>query len=417
MRILHINTNDIFGGAARAAYRLHKGLQKVGVESWMLVQRKMGDDLSVLGPRTRWEKGVSLLRPFIDQLPVRRYKNKSTTLFSPSWVPSPRYVFEIIDELDPDVVHLHWITGGFLRIEDLKKINKPVVWTMHDMWPFSGGCHLTGECRAYEAVCGKCPVLESGREKDLSNSVFSRKQRTFRDVAHKIHIISPSHWLADCISRSALLKNCAVGILPNLIDTAVFKPVEKSFARELWNLPKNKKLILFGAISATVDPNKGFHQLLGALEKLRHFPRKVDDILLVVLGSSGGGTTIYGFPVYYMGHVNDDTSLVALYTAVDVVVVPSRQEAFGLVAEESLACGTPVVAFGATGLLDIIDHQHNGYLARPYDPEDLARGIEWVLYESDYERLSRNARRKVVEHFSFEKVLPRYLALLEDLVS
>ncbi|AEJ61878.1 glycosyl transferase group 1 [Spirochaeta thermophila DSM 6578] len=417
MRILHINTNDIFGGAARAAYRLHKGLQRAGVESWMLVQQKMGDDPSVVGPRTRWEKGTALLRSFLDQLPLRRYNYKSTTLFSPSWVPSPRYVFEIIDELDPDVVHLHWITGGFLRIEDLKKIKRPLVWTMHDMWPFSGGCHLTGECRAYEVVCGKCPVLESEREKDLSNSVFSRKQRTLKAVAHKIYIISPSHWLVHCAQKSALLKECPIEILPNPIDVSIYKSVEKRFARELWNLPDDKKLILFGAVSATLDPNKGFQQLLGALEKLRHSARKVDDILLVVFGSSSGPSLWEDFPIHYVGHVNDDVALIALYNAVDVVVVPSLQENLSNTIMEALSCATPIVAFKIGGNSDMIDHQHNGYLARPYDPEDLARGIEWVLYEADYESLSRNARRKVVEHFSFEKVVPRYLALLEDLVS
>lgn len=226
-------------------------------------------------------------------------------------------------------------------------------------------------------------------------------------------IVGLSKWLAECARKSTLFRDKKVINLPNPIDTTIFKPFDKEKARELWSLPLDKKLVLFGAMGATSDPRKGFVQLSEALNKL------VDkNIELVVFGSSKPkNSQNFGFKTHYLGHLHDDVSLVTLYSAADVMVVPSLQEAFGQTASESMACGTPVVAFGATGLLDIVDHKLNGYLAKPFDTTDLAFGIEWVLNAPNYNELCKNAREKVIREFDSVVVAKKYIKLYEEILN
>ena len=385
-----------------------------GIESRMLVQDKRSDDLTVISLAERkWEKGYYRLRPFIDQIPVKFYKNRTKTLFSPAWFGFSK-VIKKINEINPDIVHLHWICGGMIRIEDLAKIKKPIVWSLHDMWAFTGGCHYDGGCGGYEKNCGNCKVLKSNKRKDLSKWIWNRKNKTFSKVDN-LTIVGLSRWLVDCSKKSALLKNKKHINLPNPIDTNVFKPFDKLKARELWGFPKDKKLLLFGAVNAISDPRKGFKELSEALSKLNS-----KDVELVVFGSSEPeNSPRFKFKAHYVGHLYDDISLVALYSSCDVTVVPSLQEAFGQTASESLACGTPVVAFATSGLLDIIDHKINGYLVTPFDPSDLAKGIEWIfgLSEKEYQALSQNAREKVLREFNSHVVARKYIKLYEEILN
>ncbi len=419
MKILIVNTSDIQGGAARAAYRLHKALLRCGVESQMLVQKKASDDYTVIGPSTKIQKGFGKVRPTLDSIPTRLYKNKSKTLFSPSWFGFSGIV-DKINEINPDIVHLHWICGGMMRIEDIAKIKAPIVWSLHDMWAFTGGCHYDEECGKYSEKCGYCKVLRSKKEKDLSRKVRERKAKIFAKIDN-MTIVGLSKWMHDSAKKSSLLGNKKVVNLPNPIDTDKFRPFDKQKARELWNLPQDKKLVLFGAMSATSDPRKGYGELSEALFKMN----KNYDIEFVVFGSSKPlNAPDFGFKTHYLGSLSDDVSLITLYSAVDVMVVPSLQEAFGQTASESMACGTPVVAFGATGLLDIVDHKINGFLAKPFESKDLADGIEWVLSKvqgstfnvqgSELTGLRKNARDKVVREFDSKVVAEKYIELYEN---
>jgi glycosyltransferase involved in cell wall biosynthesis len=411
MNILHINASDTSGGAARAAYRLHLALLREGIDSRMLVQRKFSDDVTVSGPQTMLKKVASRLRPFLDALPVRRYKERTKTLFSPARLPFSG-IAERINELRPDIVHLHWICGGMLRFEELARIEAPIVWSLHDMWAFTGGCHYDQECGRYTTSCGRCVVLGSEREHDLSRKVLLRKQKTLHHCKN-LMINGLSGWLARCAQQSALFKGRHVVNLPNPIDTELFKPVDKDFSRELLNLPKDKKIVLFGAMNSTGDPRKGFAELSQALSMLQSA-----DVELVVFGSGKPlAPPDFGFPTHYLGHLSDDLSLKILYSAADVMVVPSLQEAFGQTASEAMACGTPVVAFAATGLLDIVDHKQNGYLAAPYEPSDLAAGIDWILTSPEYPLLCRNAREKVVREFDSSTVASKYIDLYKRILS
>ena len=279
------------------------------------------------------------------------------------------------------------------------------------MWAFTGGCHYDEECGAYQEQCGTCPVLGSNKLQDLSRKVWLRKQANFGKMAN-LNIIGLSRWLVDCAKQSSLFQDTPVFNLPNPIDTNTFSPFDKQQARALLNLPQDKNLVLFGAMGAISDPRKGFKELAEALTHL-----DADNTELVVFGSSQPKTPQdFKQKTHYLGYLHDDVSLRVLYSAVDVMVVPSLQEAFGQTASESMACGTPVVAFAATGLLDIIDHQITGYLAKPFDTGELAQGIEWVLSASNYQKLSQNAREKVLREFDSRVVAKKYIDLYNKII-
>ena len=409
MKILIVNTFDIQGGAARAAYRLHRALLSQNIDSQMLVQSKGSDDYSVIGSATKIEKFIGIIRPTLDHLPLLFYKKRTQTYFSPSWLPFSNIV-DKINEINPDIVHLHWITGGMIKIEDLEKIKVPIVWSLHDNWAFTGGCHVKWECEKYKENCGTCPRLGSDKENDLSRKVFKRKQKTFAKL-NNLTIIGLSNWISECSKESTLLKDKKHIILPNPIDTQIFKSFDKDKSRELWNLPKNKKLILFGAIAPS-DPNKGFKELSEALQKIND-----NNVELVVFGSSEPKKPQnFGFKTYYLGHLHDDISLVTLYSAVDVLVVPSLQENLSNSIMESLSCSTPVVGFDIGGNSDMIEHQTNGYLAKPFDTLSLANGIEWILNAPNYDELCQNAREKVMNEFDSVVVGKKYIKLYQEVL-
>lgn len=410
MKILIVSSSDIEGGAARAAYRLHCSLLRQGLDSQMLVQSKSSEDPTVVGPLTIFQKGMGRIRPALDTLPVRRYERRTHTLFSPSWVPFSGVV-DRINQINPDIVHLHWVTGGLIRVEDIARIKSPIVWSLHDMWPFTGGCHYSEGCSAFKECCGDCKVLQSGKTKDLSRRVFLRKARTFQKKPN-ITIVGLSSWLADEATSSSLFSGYKVVKLPNPIDTQVFAPFDQLQARQLLNLPQDKKLVVFGAMGATTDPRKGYRELRLALQNLQE-----KDAELVVFGA-GLPENSPGFvqKAHFLGRLHDDLTLRVLYSAADVMVVPSQQEAFGQTASEAMACGTPVVAFGITGLLDIVDHKENGYLAEPFNVDDLANGIQWVLNHQDYGCLSSSARKKITSNFDYTVVATAYMKLYESVL-
>lgn len=412
MKILHINISDVHGGATRAACRIHCGLRSYGADSMLLVQENAGDDPSVIGPRSVIGKQIAKIRPYIDPLVVRHIYGGSRTVFSLAWLPFSSILSQA-ESINPDIIHLHWVCGGVLRPSDISLFNKPVVWTMHDMWPFTGGCHYSESCIGYHKNCGECPQLYRSGKQDISHAVYDRKQKAWSSI--DFTVVAPSHWLADCARKSSLFGTKTIEVIHNCLDTKQFKPFDRKYAREQLILPVNKKLVLFGAINATSEHRKGFDLLRRSIVQLKESIRT--NVELVVFGSDEPvGRPVFGLPVHYLGKINDDNKLAAIYSAVDLMVVPSREDNLPNTVLESIACGTPVVAFDVGGIPDMIAHKVNGYLATPLDTADLANGIEWILADEErYSELSRRARLKTETTFSPEIITKQYVSLYKSI--
>ena len=417
MKPLLVNTSDMQGGAARAAYRLHRGLQEIEVPSIMLVQKKSSNDASVIGPkatirgpRSSMWNSMAIGRYIVDRFPLIYYNHSSFHQidWSPQWLPNN--IHKKINKMDPDVVHLHWICQGFVPVQEVAKIEQPLVWTLHDMWAFTGGCHYNGVCDGYKNKCGKCPQLGSNKGNDLSNWVWKRKKKYWDDL--DFTVVTPSRWLAKCASSSSLFEDKNIEVIPNGIDLQNFSPVPKNEAKKALNLPLNKNLILFGAINSTADKRKGFQYLKSAMKILSN---NLDFEALIFGNRESIQSDELGIPVNYLGYISDE-QLSLLYSSADVMVVPSMQEVFGQTASEAMACGTPVVSFDSTGLVDIVKHKENGYLAKPFDIKDLAKGIEWVVEQDQRKEYLSEASRKYVEkNFELKSIAKKYADLYSEL--
>jgi glycosyltransferase involved in cell wall biosynthesis len=413
LKVLLLSIGDGGGGAARAAYRLHIGLQDVGIFSQMMVQTKLTDDITVLEPHGKVGKGMALLRPTFNALPLRLYPQSDFKTYSLQWL--PEHVSTCASKLDLDLLNLHWVCDGFLKIETLSQFKRPLVWTLHDMWPFTGGCHYSGDCDLYTEHCGCCPQLGSSQPFDLSAWVWHRKLTNFN--ALNLTLVTPSQWLANCAQSSSLFRGRRIEVIPNGLDLQIYKPIDSHIARQILNLPQDKQLILFGAVRATSDRRKGFHFLQPALHQLSQITQR-DNIQLVIMGASAPPHPLnLGFETHYLGTLKDDVSLALAYSAADVFVAPSVQDNLPNTVLEAIACGTPCVAFDIGGMPDLIKHKHNGYLARPYEIEDFAQGINWILDDRErLQKLSEASRAKAEQEFTLTLQASRYRDLFQEIV-
>ena len=419
MKILIINTYDISGGAARAAFRLHEALLQNNIDSQMLVADKRSDINSVITPyKNKFDKLFWKISFFREQFFAKKHKKTKTEKFAPLSAAKikNRKLVKAINSINPDIVHLHWICHGFLSIEDIVRINAPIVWSLHDMWAFTGGCHYVAGadalCDKYVKNCGKCDLLESDKPKDLSFKILQRKKKAFAKIK-SMTVVGLSKWLQNCANNSSVFANKKVINLPNPINANIFKPFNMLLSRKLFNLPENKKLVLFGAMSATTTPYKGFTELIEALDKIN-----TENVEFVVFGSSEPeNPPALPCKVYYLGQFHEDITLVLLYSTCDVIVVPSKRENLSNVIMESLSCGTPVVCFDIGGNSDMVNHKTNGYLAQPGNISDLANGIDWVLSNDAYDELSKNAREKVVHEFDCSIVAKKYIDHYKEIIS
>ena len=371
MKVVQLNYSDSIGGAARAAHRIHHAVRNAGVDSSLVVNRAVLSDPTVIGPATPPGRLMGKARRILAAPWQSLLLGGSPGLHSPACVPS-RWASGL-NASAADVVHLHWINGEMMSIADIGRLTKPTVWTLHDMWAFCGAEHYTDGVRYREGYsAANRPAQEAGF--DLDRWTWLRKQRHWQ---RPFQIVTPSRWLAGCVAQSALMQNWPVAVIPNPIDMEVWRPVDKLLARQKLNLPPTTPILLFGAVGGDEDPRKGFDLLRDALQHLRG---RINGLELVVFGQlAPSQETPLGFPVRHTGYLHDDEKLRLLYSAADAVAVPSRLETFGQTASEAHACGTPVVAFNTGGLADIVAHRETGYLATPFDVQDLATGIEWVL--------------------------------------
>lgn len=408
MKVVHLNNADTSGGAAIAAYRIHQSLLNKGLHSRMWVNNAQSGDWTVSGPDKKWKKAFAKMRRHLIAPALKTMNTKNKILHSPATLPSSWS--KKINQSDLDIAHLHWVGAEMASISDIGRIKKPVVWTLHDMWAFCGAEHISWDQRYVEGYSRKNrPSHERGF--DLNRWTFNRKLRNWKNP---FQVVAVSKWLADCAKKSVLMKDWPIAVIPNCLNTQIWSPVDKLLARQLLGLPKDIPIIAFGTYGANSEYHKGLDLLAEALQHLRD---KNKHMQLAIFGQSKPKVPPdFGFVTNFMGHLYDDLSLRLFYSAVDVLVVPSRKEAFGQTASESMSCATPVVAFGATGLLDIVDHKINGYLAKPFESEDLANGIDYVLNAPNYNNLCSNARTKVVKEFDDAIVAMKYEELYNNIL-
>lgn len=397
MKVIHLCTPKK-GGAANAAFRISNALEKEDVESSVLTEEEILPRYHVL---TRlWLK-------IKNRLYSKLIKSHAVSYYTDDLAGS--CLTRLQEIKDADIIHLHWVSEGLLDLKGLKrllKLGKPIVWTLHDMHPFTGGCHYDGNCNKYKDSCGACPVLSSTKKRDFSTFNQKKKIETIARYGNKMLIVGCSKWMAACASQSQIMRELRCINIPNCINADIFKPIEQAFARKMLNVNTNKKIILFGAMNSMSDQRKGFPLLKKTLNILDS-----SEYALAVFG----GTTdeISDFEIFNLGYFNDELSLSLVYNIADVFVAPSVQENLANTVMEALSCGTPVTAFDIGGMPDMIHHQVNGYLAKAFEENDLVRGIAYCCKEiRNAEELHQDIQERFGERIVGEKYIEEYNRLL-----
>lgn len=435
MKILYVNTSDTNGGAARAAMRIMRGVQQSGQECRMLVKHKLSGNDSVVSLQQYVPNNplhnvldwcVQKLKNKYQHYLWRKYTNQDVSYKSDL---RATRMYGALQAWDYDILHLHWINQRFLSLDDLTKLHKPIVWTLHDSWPFCGVCHYFLDCKRYQLQCGSCPQLCSQDNHDLSYQVWRKKKEIYEKL--DLHIVSPSRWLADCARKSSLFSNCDIHVIPNCIDTNIFRPlscaeietnlvvvqtqnVAVSHILRTTGEKVEKPFILYGAVNAATDRIKGFSSLLSALQILDN---QGFQAALVVFCAQETDLPLHfeNIDVTFVGYISDTDTLVDLYNLADVMVVPSLTENLSCAIMESLSCGTPVCCFNIGGNGDMVEHQVNGYLAAENDCADMANGIrECIAHSVEW---GKYARESVLRKYTIDIVAEQYIDLYQELLS
>lgn len=414
MRVLIVNTSERVGGAAVAANRLTEALNNNGVKAKMLVRDKQTDNITIATLPASWRNRWH----FLWERFVIWWKNgfRRKNLFAVDIANAGTDITRLPEFKEADIIHLHWVNQGMLSLKDIRKIlasGKPVVWTMHDMWPCTGICHYASECIGYHDACGQCWLLSFPKDKDLSHRVFMKKQRIYAET--KIRFVTCSRWLESKARKSRLLTEHNIRTIHNALNTSVFRPIDRRTVRQELGLPTDKQLILFGAMKIT-DKRKGIDQFVEACQLLSEKNSKDPlSIGIVVFGNhSSELEVLLPFSVYSLGYISGESQMAKVYNAVDLFVIPSLEDNLPNTIAESQACGTPCVGFRVGGIPEMIDHQENGYIAEYRDAEDFAQGIYWILQEADSETLSHNARKKAIVAYGEDSVAKQYVQLYEE---
>lgn len=416
MKLVHFNTFEGGGGAAKASLVLHRAMLELGVEATLFVHRKTSSDKTVVGlPPSRFGIFKQRLLPrILSAIHFLLFRPLETWTFG---LFGNRSIVFHPKVKEADIISLSW-ASWFLDIESigqLLKQQKPVVWTCYDMWAFTGGCHYSGDCDHYISHCGSCPQLGRHKGLDISQWLWNKKKKSW-DTS-MLTVVCPSDWLAQCVRKSGLLNGVRVEVIPSGIDVSIFKPIPKAEARNLLGLPLNKKLVLFIATRGLANERKGGPLLEESLYAL-HEMHQGNAPEVVILGRRQNETAAHDKFVIHSKEFNEDLLLAQLYAACDVLVSPSKADTLPLTVLQAMACGTPCVAYNVGGMGDVIEHLNNGYLAQPFDVKDFAAGIDFVLDDTNrYESLSANGLKKIHVGFTSRYEASQYLKLYEELLS
>jgi glycosyltransferase involved in cell wall biosynthesis len=423
MKIVQINTYDIRGGAARAAYRLHRGLLQIGEDCRMLVKRKDSTDSSVfcIAPQDLAEKSDKdfFLSTVIQGYYIDSHRTDiSNTLFS---LPYPGYDLSVLPLVQTaDIVNLHWVANHYqspLTLQELFALGKPVVWTLHDQWAFTGGCHYAAGCEKYRQDCAACPQLADDPF-DLPAAVLKDKRELFKGA--NLTIVTPSRWLAACARESRLFRNLRVEVIPNSLETDVFSPLPKTEAKESVGLSAEIVTLLFVAHVGN-EKRKGFQELMAAIQYCLAEPEfqnlvKSNRVRILCFGHLNDELEAMGIPAVSLGYLNSDQEIRTAYAAADLFILPSLEDNLPNTMLESMSCGTPVVAFDVGGMPDVVVNGVTGQLAPVGDVRKLAEAILSLVFNPDQrEIMGQNCREMMVEEYALAVQARRYVELYQEL--
>ena len=418
MKILLVSTHERTGGAAIATNRLMESLRAHSIDASMLVQGRVRSEDPVFSTTRSGIKRVINLGRFIrERLAFLSHESSRSIRFLFSIANTGEDITGNRHFEEADIIHLHWINGGFLSLRSLQKIvasGKPVVWTLHDMWAFTGGCHYALDCRNYTQECGNCPYLKRPSQKDLSNRIWKRKAGIFTN--DRLTFITPSDWLNQCVKESSLLGHCEVQTIRNPVDQTDFVPRDRAKVCENLGLDPQKKYILFGA--ATVkNMLKGFDYFVEAVRHLAQENSSGENAEILLFGKSKEDLSgLFPLKTHTISFTGSTDTIVDLYNAAHLFVIPSLQDNLPNTIVESMLCGTPVVGFRAGGIPEMIDHKVSGYLAEYRSSQDLAEGMNWVLGSKNYDDLSAATRISAVKLFSRERSTEQHVELYRSLL-
>lgn len=416
MKVVHINKGDTGGGASVAVNRIHSALLRMGVHSTILVQEQRTETKGIFNVTpNNWESCRNFINFVGERLAILPHEGSSTMRFNFSTASMGRDLSTHPLVQEADIIHLHWINQGYVSMSGLSKLfdlGKPIVWTLHDMWPFTGGCHYAGTCLEFNEKCGFCPYLRNPKKTDLSALGFRAKRDLYRKANERkqMTIVSCSQWLNSMAQNSPLLGKARCLSIANPIDTGVYRPMDKNECRRRLGLPTDKKLLLFGAAKIT-DLRKGFRYLVEALRIIKdNFGGLAQGIDLVLFGKMTDEVydMLSGYTVHPMGFVSSTKEIVDIYNAADTFVLPSLQDNLPNTVVESMACGTPVVGFRIGGVPEMVEHEQTGYLAEVKNSLSLALGIIHAMMSYNDSHRAQIAQR-AQELFGETNIAKQYI--------
>jgi glycosyltransferase involved in cell wall biosynthesis len=411
MRIAHVAPT--FRSQISAAWRIRQAQESLGADAFAMVHIGQADrNVKLFGSSLEgatYQKRSDLI---IESLPLKACRNRRMDLtWSSGWSGFP--VSTRINEERADIVNFHWLSNGMAALSDLHRINAPLVFTLHDVWALTAGCHCNLGCDLWKEGCTPCPQLGNDFiSKNISRILWKRKYASIRKIS-KLGIVSPSDWLASMAQKSPILQGSLIRTIPNCVNLDIFRPQPKEKARRGLGLPLDKKMILFGAVNATGSFHKGYDLLIETLDKIKDFG--ATDYHLLVFGASSS-TLPLPIPATFLGDINEESKLALAYQSADVFVAPSRQDNFPSTVVEASACGIPTVSFRIGGIPEIVKHLERGYIASPFDTTELAKGIRWVIDDAAGPELSGRIRAFAERQLAPKRVAQQYLEFYRELL-
>ncbi|MCD6293685.1 MAG: glycosyltransferase family 4 protein [Deltaproteobacteria bacterium] len=421
MKILQISTYDIRGGAARATYRLHRGLRGMDQDCCMLVRTKETDDdfVSAVGQEQETDENAFFLEVPIQEQYINSHRTDiSNTLFS---LPYPGYdIFRSPLVQNADIINLHWVSRfqSPVTLKHIFALGKPVVWTLHDQWAFTGGCHYSSGCVGYQSSCKECPQLANDPF-SLPEAILHDKEDLFQNA--NLTIVTPSRWMGRCAGESRLFKSLRVEVIANSLETDLYSPLAKEQAKKRLEIPNDAITFLFGAIDGT-EKRKGFAKLIGAMKSCRQMEAfqellRKDQLRLLCFGSPNDQLESMGIPVISLGQLDTDEEIRDAYSAADLFLLPSLEDNLPNTILESMSCATPVVAFDVGGVPDMVTDGVHGLLVKAFNTQQMGEAI--VSLALDPERrisMGKACREKVTRDYALDVQAGNYLNLYDDLL-